>query len=279
MTALNKTPGARFFDADDMRAALQMVLERAGEPVAPNKRALTAKTRGLSPADAMAAVCSPRAPGETLSLDVNEPAGEPSIVATVSLAAVTQSPRDNAPAQSPSPSTPLTTQPTSPRHGDVIDANSTTIAVGAATQADATSKAISPVTAAIIGGVIALALATAALSLVKSGDDSAPETSSSEAAPTQPQEPAENRQPTHKKAPLTAPDRPTPTPSPSPKPAAAQTPDQRQRPPVTVSTKKAGPTDKTAARKPQPKRASAAKRKRKRRAKPSPTEFDGDKPL
>ncbi len=49
MTALKKSPNARFYDADDMRAALEMVLARAGEPVSPTTKAQTAKMRGLTP--------------------------------------------------------------------------------------------------------------------------------------------------------------------------------------------------------------------------------------
>lgn len=62
MTALQKSPSARFYDADDMRASLELVLERAGEPVSPTKRALTAQMRGLTPGVVAAAAAQAGAP-------------------------------------------------------------------------------------------------------------------------------------------------------------------------------------------------------------------------
>ncbi|MFZ4579175.1 MAG: serine/threonine protein kinase [Myxococcota bacterium] len=47
--ALRKSRDARYRDAEDMRAALERVLEGAGEPVSPTGRARSAEERGLQP--------------------------------------------------------------------------------------------------------------------------------------------------------------------------------------------------------------------------------------
>ncbi len=76
MTALNKHPDDRFYDADDMRAALEMVSAKAGEPVPVTKRAQTAKMRGLTPEFVLAAAMraadnQPAADDETRDMDIS----------------------------------------------------------------------------------------------------------------------------------------------------------------------------------------------------------------
>lgn len=59
--ALAKSKEARFADAEDMRAALEEVLERAGEPVAAHGRAKTASARSFAPSPPLAPTPPPSA--------------------------------------------------------------------------------------------------------------------------------------------------------------------------------------------------------------------------
>ena len=299
MTALQKHPGSRFYDADDMRAAIEMVMERAGEPVQSNKRAQTAAVRGLTPADVMsAAAVDVGAEDETAATQtpshahVGQQAAAPVVAATVMTPAASTTGAVHEAATTAIP-TPVATK--------AVAAPPATMALNVTGQTETVAApdggGSNPWKAAVIGGGLAIVLVVPLVIFLMRGGGDEPAASAAAkpavvepAAAREPEKPeksadpqpvaapeAEAQPPAAKPAPETA--KPDPIPAKAePEPAkAAPTPPPPPAPqPAPPPPPPAKPKPKPVAKKPAPK---PRKKTAPKKSKPKVEKIDGDMPL